>query len=77
MSHLPRCDSLGKTLMLGELEGRRRSRQRKMRETDGITDSMETNSTKLWEMLRTGKTGVWQSMGLQKVGYNLVIEQQN
>ena len=37
---MPRADSLGKTLMLGKIEGRRRRRQR-MRWLDGITDSMD------------------------------------
>ena len=37
---MQRADSLGKTLMLGKVEGRRRGRQR-MRWLDGITDSMD------------------------------------
>ena len=35
-----RADSLGKTLMLGKIEGRRRRGQQRMRWLDGITDSM-------------------------------------
>ena len=43
---------------------------------DGITDSMDMNLGKFWEMVRRGKPGVLQSMGSQTVGYNLSTEQQ-
>ena len=56
LGHLmQRADSLEKTLMLGKIEGRRRRGWQRMRWLDSITDLMDMNLHKLWEIVEDRK----------------------
>jgi len=69
-----RTDSFEKTLMLGKTEGRRRRWWQRMRWLDGITDSMDMNWVCSESWWWTGKPGMLQSMGSQRVRHDWSTE---
>ena len=72
---MQRSDSMEKTVMLGEIEGRRIMEWQRMRWLDSITDSIDFSLSKLQEWKSIGRPGVLQSMGWQRFGHDWATEQ--
>ena len=71
---MQRTYSLGKTLTLGKIEGKRRGYQR-TRWLDIIADSMDMNFSKLQEIVKDRETWHAAIHGFTRIGHNLVTEQ--
>ena len=72
---MQRVNSLEKTLMLGKIEGKKRRGQPKMKWLDTITDSVDMNLSKLWDIVED-RGAWWGTVHGARVECDLLMEQQ-
>ena len=67
---MQKAESLEKTMILGQIGGKRRLGRQRVRWLDGIIDSMDMNLSKLWEMVKDRESWCCSQWGRKKVKHD-------